>query len=63
MLKPSTGAIVMEIVDGYGAPRHTIVEKVSQIVDHRPQSRLMEKNGGSAQEGLKGLPGPFVPIL
>jgi hypothetical protein len=50
-------------MDGYGALRHTIVEEVRQVVEHRPQSRLMERNGGSAEEGLKGLPDPFVPIL
>ena len=50
-------------MDGYGAPRHTHVEEVREVVDDVPQRRLMERNGGSAQERLEGLPSPLVPIL
>jgi hypothetical protein len=50
-------------VDGYGTPQHTYVEEVKQVVCHGPQRRLMERNGGSAQEGLEGLPGPFIPVV
>jgi hypothetical protein len=50
-------------VDGYGTPRHTHVEEVSELIHHVPQRRLRERNGGSAQEGFEGLPGPFIPVL
>jgi hypothetical protein len=51
------------LMDGYGTPRQATIIEVCEVIQHRPQRRLTEKNGGSVQEGLEGLPGPFIAIL
>jgi hypothetical protein len=48
---------------GYGAPRHTHAIEVCEEVHDDSQRHMMERNGGSAQEGLEGPPGPLEPIL
>ena len=40
-------------MDPNGTIRQTPVVEVSEVVQHRPQSRLTERNGGSAQEGFE----------
>jgi len=55
-LTPSTGAIDMEIV----GPR---VAMVLQDIHMPKRCVMMDRNGGSAQEGLEGPLGPLEPIL
>jgi hypothetical protein len=50
-------------IDPNGAPRQTTIVEVCEVVKHRPQSRLTERNGGSAQESFEGPPGPFVAVF
>jgi hypothetical protein len=51
------------LMDSYGTPQQATIVEVCEVIQHRPQRRLTERNRGSAQEGLEGLPGPFIAIL
>jgi hypothetical protein len=50
-------------VDAYGTPRKATIVEVCQVVHEAPQRRLMEWNGGRAEEGLEGLPHSFVAVF
>jgi hypothetical protein len=50
-------------VDSYGAPRVATIVEVSEVVQNTPQRRLIERNGGRAEEGLERLPSPLIAVL
>jgi hypothetical protein len=50
-------------VDAYGTPRKATIIKVCHVIQDALQRRLMEWNGGRAEEGLKGLPSSFVAVF
>jgi hypothetical protein len=62
-LAPSIGAIVMEMVDLWMPMVLHERPEVCELIQHRLQICLMERNGGSAQIGLEGLAAPFIAIL
>jgi hypothetical protein len=50
-------------VDAYGSPQKATIVEVSEVIQNGLYRRLMERNGGRAEEGLKGLPSPFIAVL
>jgi hypothetical protein len=50
-------------VDAYGTPRKATIVEVCQVIQDALQRRLIERNGGRAEEGLKGLPSSFVAVF
>jgi hypothetical protein len=51
------------LMDAYGTPLKATIVEVCKIIQNALQRRLMEKNGGRAEEGLEGLPSPFIAVL
>jgi hypothetical protein len=50
-------------MDTNGAPQKLTIVEVCQVVQDFPQRRLIEWNGGRAEEVLEGLPRMLIAVF